>query len=79
MNDDLPPSDVDRLLEDAKPPMPGPPSGTLLEQWIEYTCIQAMSAAQKDTERVAAAKVAVAFLAVKLKIPVAYGSGFTDE
>jgi hypothetical protein len=73
--------DAEALLSDAsRPETPGTPSGTLLEQWIEYTCIQAMSEDKSVTkEQVAAAKVAVSFLAVKSKLPVKWGEGFGDE
>jgi len=77
VSDDLA-SDAERLLSEATPPAPGTPSSKLLEEWIEFTCIQAMSVAEKYTEKVAAAKVAVSYLAVKSKLPVAYGSGFDE-
>jgi len=78
MSDDLA-SDAERLLSEATPPKMGTPSSKLLEEWIEFTCIQAMSVAEKYTEKVAAAKVAVSYLAVKAKLPVEFGAGFSDD
>jgi hypothetical protein len=78
VSDDLA-SHAERLLSEAdKPEMPGTPSGKLLEEWIEFTCIQAMSTAVKDTEKIAAANAAIKYLAVKAKLPVPYGAGFDE-
>jgi hypothetical protein len=74
MSDDLA-SDAERLLSEAQPE-----ASTLdvMEEWIVATLTDAMQHAQKTTEQISAANAAIKYLAVKAKLPVAYGSGFDE-
>lgn len=50
-----------------------------LEEWIESTLIAAMAQADKQSEKTAAANVAVRYLAVKHRVGPALGTGFDDD
>lgn len=49
-----------------------------LADWIEYTVINAMAAAEKTSEQIAAANAAIKWVAVKNKIGGDFGAGFDD-
>jgi len=74
MSDDLA-SDAERLLSDAQP---DDTPVSVMEAWIVATLTNAMTQAQKTTEQISAANAAIKYLAVKAKLPVAYGSGFDE-